>query len=1232
EASVARPSWSTVWARRLRPPPASLSTPAAASCRQRPFLTGWWLARRPSMSPARTRLGILLSLRSTVNILDVNNHAPNITNLPGTWRIAENSSIGSGQVYNLTVQDLDAGQNANVSLTLVSGNDRGWFSIVDGFKLTAASNIDREAPGLAYDSAGNGRVLLVVMATDAGSPTRLSSTGILTVLVGDVNDSPPRFAAGTDNRQYQLAESTSVGSVVVPGFDVLDNDLATTNSFVFSLGVDGNFNETFQITPGGSLKLNKQLSRAAKAQFNLTIYLTDGVFNTSTFITIIVMDSNNNSPVFGSPLYQFFVTENDRSGVTGQLIGQVQADDPDTGLNGKVVYSVGSPSNHRYLLAISENGTVTLNGTLDREANAMLVFSIVASDMGVSPRFTTAELRLTILDINDNQPEFTAPQYVGSVPENSPAGTEVYFLPSLQATDRDADNNSFIEYSIVDSPSLPFVINASTGSLTVAPGASLDREALSSGASFAFTVAAFNSRGQPSTLNRTLVSVVVRLADVNDNAPTFGSGGAGYNFSVSEGAGQFTSVGRVAATDPDAGDNGTVMYFIVSGSDSRFVINISTGEIQLLYPVDRELKDFYLLNVSAVDRGSPALSSFVGVSVVVTDINDVAPTFQPSASTTFVLTEESMGVRVVGRLNATDADFGDNGRVTYFLTDSTALATFNLNASDGLLTTVETVRLDREATPVIRFLAFARDSGAPTSLTGTTEVTVRLSDVNDWSPTFSETEYRVYTLEKTPVNSILMVALATDHDEGPNANLTYSVTGNGSDFVSVEVATGFVRLAKQLTLSELLNRGLVRQNGTGNDTAYTPLVLQLTAFDNPTDDTQPGRNGTAALLIFLNQITDQLPTFSQVNYQFSLAENSSPGSLVGAVNATLSAGSAFSVRYRLLNSNPLFQVDEVKGNITVRLGAQPDRENSSQTPYLVITVMAFTDSTPSRQAFSVVLVTLTDVNDNSPQFAAPSYTFAVVEEPARLPFSVGFVSASDADAGSNAAVFFAILGDTSGLFEVDSGTGKITAVKRLNREAAARYTFQVVAADGGSPVRSTTVGVVVQLEDVNDNPPSLPTLVSANVTEGLPADTLVTMVTASDPDIGLNATVGFRLIQTEVPPMFYLQPDGAGNVSVKTLGKLDYATKSLYNLILIAYDLGNPSLSSTATLSATVQRLDRSVPRFDSTFYNASLPDNLAPGTPVFDIPASSTGVAFNYSLGSSGNANGAFVINSRGR
>uniref|UniRef100_A0A1I8I5N5 Cadherin domain-containing protein n=1 Tax=Macrostomum lignano TaxID=282301 RepID=A0A1I8I5N5_9PLAT len=1034
-------------------------------------------------------------------------------------------------VYNLTVQDLDAGQNANVSLTLVSGNDRGWFSIVDGFKLTAASNIDREAPGLAYDSAGNGRVLLVVMATDAGSPTRLSSTGILTVLVGDVNDSPPRFAAGTENRQYQLAESTSVGSVVVPGFDVLDNDLATTNSFVFSLGVDGNFNETFQITPGGSLKLNKQLSRAAKAQFNLTIYLTDGVFNTSTFITIIVMDSNNNSPVFGSPLYQFFVTENDRSGVTGQLIGQVQADDPDTGLNGKVVYSVGSPSNHRYLLAISENGTVTLNGTLDREANAMLVFSIVASDMGVSPRFTTAELRLTILDINDNQPEFTAPQYVGSVPENSPAGTEVYFLPSLQATDRDADNNSFIEYSIVDSPSLPFVINASTGSLTVAPGASLDREALSSGASFAFTVAAFNSRGQPSTLNRTLVSVVVRLADVNDNAPTFGSGGAGYNFSVSEGAGQFTSVGRVAATDPDAGDNGTVMYFIVSGSDSRFVINISTGEIQLLYPVDRELKDFYLLNVSAVDRGSPALSSFVGVSVVVTDINDVAPTFQPSASTTFVLTEESMGVRVVGRLNATDADFGDNGRVTYFLTDSTALATFKLNASDGLLTTVETVQFSQSSC--------SEDSGAPTSLTGTTEVTVRLSDVNDWSPTFSETEYR------------------------------------------------------------------------------------LTAFDNPTDDTQPRRNGTAALLIFLNQITDQLPTFSQVNYQFSLAENSSPGSLVGAVNATLSAGSAFSVRYRLLN--------EVKGNITVRPGAQPDRENSSQTPYLVITVMAFTDSTPSRQAFSVVLVTLTDVNDNSPQFAAPSYTFAVVEEPARLPFSVGFVSASDADAGSNAAVFFAILGDTSGLFEVDSGTGKITAVKRLNREAAARYTFQVVAADGGSPARSTTVGVVVQLEDVNDNPPSLPTLVSANVTEGLPADTLVTMVTASDPDIGLNATVGFRLIQTEVPPMFYLQPDGAGNVSVKTLGKLDYATKSLYNLILIAYDLGNPSLSSTATLSATVQRLDRSVPRFDSTFYNASLPDNLAPGTPVFDIPASSTGVAFNYSLGSSGNANGAFVINSRG-
>uniref|UniRef100_A0A1I8FRX2 Cadherin domain-containing protein n=1 Tax=Macrostomum lignano TaxID=282301 RepID=A0A1I8FRX2_9PLAT len=304
------------------------------------------------------------------------------------------------------------------------------------------------------------------------------------------------------------------------------------------------------------------------------------------------------------------------------------------------------------------------------------------------------------------------------------------------------------------------------------------------------------------------------------------------------------------------------------------------------------------------------------------------------------------------------------------------------------------------------------------------------------------------------------------------------------------------------------------------------------------------------------------------------------------------------------------------GNITVRLGATARRERTpAQTPYLVITVMAFTDSTPSRQAFSVVLVTLTDVNDNSPQFAAPSYTFCrSSKSPLRLPFSVGFrVSPATQMRGSNAAVFFAILGDTSGLFEVDSGTGRsrrwwrLTAGRPFGRPQSRRCPA------GGCQRQS----------------PSLPTLVSANVTEGLPADTLVTMVTASDPDIGLNATVGFRLIQTEVPPMFYLQPDARRQRLREDPGQAGLRQEPLQPHP-DSLRPGNRRCRPPATLSATVQRLDRSVPRFDSTFYNASLPDNLLRVRRCSTSPPAPPGVAFNYSLGSSWNANGAFVINSR--
>uniref|UniRef100_A0A1I8JR86 CA domain-containing protein n=1 Tax=Macrostomum lignano TaxID=282301 RepID=A0A1I8JR86_9PLAT len=263
-----------------------------------------------------------------------------------------------------------------------------------------------------------------------------------------------------------------------------------------------------------------------------------------------------------------------------------------------------------------------------------------------------------------------------------------------------------------------------------------------------------------------------------------------------------------------------------------------------------------------------------------------------------------------------------------------------------------------------------------------------------------------------------------------------------------------------------------------------------------------------------------------------------------------------------------------------------------------------------------VLVTLTDVNDKQPPVRCPILHFCRCRRARRLPFSVGFVSASDAvrsAMAATAAAFFL----ASACSSVDSGTGKITAVKRLNRDGAARYTFQVVAlltavARFGRPQsrRCPAGGCQRQSPEFAD--------VGLSECDRGPAgaDTLVTMVTASDPDIGLNATVGFRLIQTEVAAMFYLQqPDetsqlAPANVSVKTLGKLDYATKSLYNLILIAYDLGNPSLlvhrhsvgdRSSASIAACPDLSGQSGFRYAGV-----------------STSASSTGVAFNYSLGSS--------------
>ncbi|PAA62861.1 hypothetical protein BOX15_Mlig014584g2 [Macrostomum lignano] len=670
------------------------------------------------------------------------------------------------------------------------------------------------------------------------------------------------------------------------------------------------------------------------------------------------------------------------------------------------------------------------------------------------------------------------------------------------------------------------------------------------------------------------------------------------------------------------------MYGIAGGADGRFEIQVSSGEIRLSGSLDRETKDFYQLNVTATDRGSPSKQNSLIVNITVLDVNDVVPSFGiPSTdAVTFTVPEEQSVPQTIGRVNASDADLGENSRLTYLIAN--ASVPFNIT-SDGVVQS--SGLLDRESISRYRFVVYASDAGFP-SLTGSTVVAVQLTDINDWSPEFSQPIYQTFTLEKAPIGTVLAIVAATDKDIGANANLTYYLQGNGSEYLSVDPLTGFVSIKRTITINELLSKGLISRNSSsGNETVYSPLVLQLLAFDNPVD-TSKKLNGTAQLWITLTQVSDSLPTFTAASYSFSVNENSPAGTPVGSVSASV-VGTSIVVKYKLDTTNSLFQIDELTGNITVQMGAALDKENTSLSSQLSLTVLAFTDTVPSRQSYGAVRITLTDVNDNQPVFSqASGYSFVVAEELTE-PVRIGAVSATDADSGNNALISYSIVGgNTAGVFALNSTTGELTAVSRIDREAVAVYLLQIAAIDNGSPTRlSSTVSATVSLTDVNDNAPvlSIGSALDLNVTEGYGPGYLAAVVTATDADLGLNGSVNFDLIQTDVPPMFYITSNGTGSVLLKTLGTLNYALRTSYQLTIIAYDLGNPVQSSNATIEVSVIKFDTNRPRFTSEFFNTSIADNLPPNTPIFDLPAGPR--PFNYTI-IDGDSNGAFSITNQGR
>ncbi|XP_061196147.1 protocadherin Fat 4-like [Saccostrea echinata] len=934
----------------------------------------------------------------------------------------------------------------------------------------------------------------------------------------------------------------------------------------------------------GVIKLEKQISIDIKEMYEVNINVTDGQNSNQASLTITVEDVNDHDPEFTEPLYDFSTpeTDNHTSGTPIRIkVGQVNATDKDPYKNGEISYRIVT-SDVESFFNITQDGDVFLIGEVNRDqcSNHRYSFTVIAEDAGSPKRTGFTEVVVNITDVNDNSPGFKNAIYNGSIKENSVNGSSVSFNPPISAVDDDESINGTagIRFFIMssDPAELPFTIDNTTGRIWVNNSGILDRE---TNPNYTIQVVARDRLGGADCLSNT-TSVTISVQDANDNPPRFTN--SSYSFSILENVEYGELVGSVTAWDPDL--DYSLTYYISSGGDGHFSITDKTaGNITVSKTLDREKKANYSLTVRVSDGKHDAS---VTVLIILEDVNDNLPLFESSLLMDSEIEERNVSYPIqIYTLKATDDDEGINAEIKYFLNYSASeipasnmTKLFTLNENGTLLLKR---KLDREERDKYSLPVFAMDGGNQTT-PATIEVLVQ--DINDNVPVFYNhdnttiTNYSVSVLEMSPVNSIIYLPVCRDKDAGENGTVSFSLKSllpSVNDLLAIDTNSGTVSIKSPISVNNLIHI----TNGT-NQTVN--LTYVITAKDGGT----PPRSTDFTLYLVVENINDNAPVFEKAHYNFSISENATANTFVGDIKAFVVNETFYHLTYSMIEQADASSNFTITSDGKVFTKGVLDRETKSQVTFAARVVDG---RVPERTAFTVVAITLLDVNDNNPMFGKPDYQYTVTENDVNPPPLI--VSATDRDQGENAQLTYSLIGDTDGRFVLNETTGTLGVNGSLDREMDTYRYLQIMAVDNGYYRLSSTVNVTVRVCDVNDHAPKFESSqLTRNISENLSGVQTIAMVRAEDPDAGLNGTIVYELEND----LGLFQIDSL-NGTVFCTRPLDYEEQEVYNLTISATDMGSPPRSSCTNLVVQVTDIPDNVPTFSKALYevNASISDKV---------------------------------------
>ena len=767
------------------------------------------------------------------------------------------------------------------------------------FSIHPVSGIVSSSQALNYESISS--YLLTITASDSNGGIAQTT---LNVTVVNQNDDPAFISAPFS---AEVDENLASGSTVLK-LTATDQDASDSLSY----SIAGTNSGHFAVSSLGLITTTQVLDYESVGSYSLNISVSDGSTTVTEALSVTVKDTND-SPAFNSAPYTVTVPENNVS-ATVYTLSATDTDSSDT-----LEYFLSGVGSGDFSI-LSSTGLVSLSSALDYERKSSYVFSVIVRDGNGG--HATSSLTVTVSDENDS-PDFIGTPYSASLDEDVPIGTRV-----LQVSATDQDTSDTLSYSLAGNNNSDFSIGSNSGIITTA--VTLDYEAISS---YSLTVSVTDG-----TVTVTQ-ALSISVTDKND-APAFTA--APYSLTVQENT-TSNSLLTVSATDQDTADT---LNFLLLGSGSEFFsIHLTSGVVALTTVLDYEVTSLYTLTVRVSDSNGGVVTT--SLTVTVSDAND-SPHFLGIPYSATVSENLPIATDVI-KISAFDADGGDS--LSYSLSGTNS-GHFQISSSSGLVETMQV--LDYETVNYYSLTVSVSDGSVSIS----TSLTLSVSNTND-APYVTNLPGNVSVAE----NDVTAAVIDVNASDPDGDNMTFSLSGTGSDDFLINSATGLVTLNRALNyeIQELYSLTVRVSDGAGG-VAFASLTVITVNQNDP-------------------------PVILGGPYTANVEESLNAGTTVYKA-AVFDEDSSDTPSFSISGTNSDHFAISSAGIVTTTQAL----DYESITSYTLI--VSVSDGSASMN--TTLTITVVDTND-SPQFTNAPYTVNVDENDVGA--ALGNVSAVDVDSG-----------------------------------------------------------------------------------------------------------------------------------------------------------------------------------------------------------------------------------------